>query len=350
MEIEQRVWGFTHEGEAMILYTMTNRSGASVAVTNFGASIISVIVPDRDGTMADVTLGYKEPTGYIGDGPNMGKSVGRFANRLANGVFTLDGKEYRLAQNNGINHLHGGLNGFANRIWESRVEVNRIVMTLHSPDGDQGYPGALSVEAVFDWDDDYTLEITYRAKSFAPTIVNLTNHAYFNLSGHNSGSVLNHSMQLNCSKWLPTDRTQIPTGEIASVAGTPMDFTTEKPIGRDIDTDYEPLKIGYGYDHCWMVDNWTEGHLYHVGTLSDPLSGRMMDIISTQPSVQVYTGNFLQGAPAGKDGAMYSNRDGIAIECQGLPDAPNKPMFPSSRLSPDDIYEHSIIYKFSTDN
>ncbi len=349
MEIEQKTWGYTDKGDVIVLYTMTSNSGAYIQVSNVGAAICSIVVPDRDGNMSDVALGYLKAESYIFDAPAMGKSVGRFANRIANGIFSLDGVEYRLAQNNGVNHLHGGIEGFGNRVWESRVEVNRIVMTLDSPDGDQGYPGAVSNEVVFDWSDDHILEITYRAKSFAPTVINMTNHAYFNLAGHNSGSVLDHELQLNCNKWLVTDNTQIPTGEIADVANTPMDFTKSKKIGADIDAEFDALKIGYGYDHCWAVDGWKKESLSHVGTLYEPKCGRVMDIISTQPGVQIYTGNFLQCAPIGKDGYVYANRDGVAIECQAFPDAPNKPEFPSCRLDVEGIYEQSIIYSFSTD-
>ena len=349
MEIEQRTGGYTDKGDVIVIYTMTSVSGAYIEVSNVGAAICSIVVPDRDGNLKDVALGYQKPESYMFDAPAMGKSVGRFANRVANGVFTLDGVEYRLMQNNGINHLHGGIEGFGNRVWQSRVEVNRVVMTLDSPDGDQGYPGSLSIEAIFDWGDDNILEITYHAKSFAPTIINLTNHTYFNLEGHDSGSVLDHLLQLNCTKWLATDNTQIPTGELADVAHTPMDFTKSRKIGAEINTDFEALKIGYGYDHCWVVDGWKKESLHHVGTLYEPKSGRVMDIISTQPGVQIYTGNFLQGCPIGKGGYKYSNRDGVAIECQGFPDAPNKPQFPSCRLDSDDMYEQSIIYRFSTD-
>lgn len=346
MEIEQNVWGFTPEGEALIIYTMTNSRGASVRLSNLGAAIVSVSVPDRDGNLADVALGYAKAESYMNDGPAAGKIVGRYANRLAKGVFTLDGVEYKLAQNNGPNHLHGGVGGFGNRVWESRVEVNRVVFSLLSPDGDQGYPGELSVEVVYDWDDDCALEITMLAKGNAPTIVNLTNHAYFNLAGENSGSVLSQTLKLNAEKWLPTDKTQIPTGEFAPVAGTPMDFRTAKPLGQDIDADFEALNIGAGYDHCWVVDGWTKGKMCDVGELYDEASGRVLTIRSTQPGVQVYTGNYLQGSPVSKSGRSYDNRDGVAIECQGFPDAPNHPNFPSQRLAADEVFEEHIIFRF----
>lgn len=345
-EVEQNIWGFTPEGEAVIIYTMTNASGASLRVTNIGAAVAGVIVPDRDGNMADVVLGYRDFMDYFGDGAAMGKSVGRFANRIAQGVFTLDGKEYRLAQNNGVNHLHGGPKGFGNRLWESRVETDRVVFSLVSPDGDERYPGELGAEVVYDWNDDCELEISFYARSNAPTIVNLTNHTYFNLAGEDSGSVLEEKLRLNASYYLPTDSTQIPTGERSPVAGTPMDFTTAKPLGRDIAADFEPLRIGNGYDHCWVVNDWQRGKLCDVGELSDDRSGRCMTIRSTQPGVQVYTGNYLQGSPTGKGGRDYGNRDGVAIECQAFPDAPNHKDFPSTRLNPGETYHEKIIFRF----
>lgn len=347
MEIEQNVWGFTPEGEAIILYTMRNAHGGEVKLTNIGASIVSVVVPDKEGNMADVALGYQDPNSYFYDGPAMGKTPGRYANRIANGTFVLDGIEYRLPINNGPNHLHGGPEGFANKLWAGRVEVNRIVFSFISPDQDQGYPSEISVEVVYDWNDDYELEITYLAKSKESTVVNLTNHAYFNLAGEDSGSVLNHTLKLNSDNYLPTDNTQIPTGEIAPVEGTPMDFRVAKALGEDIDADFEALKIGAGYDHCWVINDYSKGRMNEVGELYDAQSGRLLTISSTQPGVQVYTGNYLKGSAAAKGDRKYDNRDGVAIECQGFPNAPNQPNFPSQRLDPDQTYKEQITYKFS---
>lgn len=345
MEIEQNVWCFTEEGEAVVIYTMRNASGAEVKLSNIGASIISVKVPDRNGVLADVALGYADCRSYFGDGPHMGKTPGRYANRIAKGHFEIDGREYRLACNNGPNHLHGGPGGFGNKVWEGRVETNRVVFSYVSPDGDQGYPGELSVEVVYDWDDDCALEITYLAHAEAATVVNLTNHAYFNLKGEGKGNVLDHMLTLNADNYLPTDETQIPTGEIAPVKGTPMDFTAGKTLGQDIGADFPALKTGNGYDHCWVV-NGGGGKTADVAELYEPISGRTMTVLSDQPGVQVYTGNYLQGSPAGKNGEPYRNRDGVAIECQGFPDAPNRPEFPSQELGAGEIYERHIIYKF----
>lgn len=346
MEIEQNVWGFTEEGEAVVLYTMRNSKGAEVQVTNMGAALVSAKVPDRKGKIEDVVLGYDRWQSYVDDGAFSGKTVGRFANRIANGMFTLDGVEYRLAQNNGPNSLHGGVKGFANRLWQSRVETDRVVFSLVSEDGDQGYPGRLHVEACYDWDDDNALEITLFAKSEAPTIINLTNHAYFNLAGENSGSMLRQTLKLNSDTFLPGDSTQIPTGEFAHVKGTPMDFRTAKPIGQDIDADFEQLRICRGYDHCFPINGYEKGVMTEAAELYDEVSGRVLNVLTTQPGVHVYTGNWLQGNPLSKSGRYYDNRDGVALECQNFPDAPNHPNFPSCRLDPDDVFEEHIIFRF----
>lgn len=351
MEIEQKVWGFSPEGEAVILYTMRNKHGGELKLTNIGAAIVAVTVPDRDGELADVALGYESFDGYFDDGPAMGKTPGRYANRIENARFEIDGKKYNLIANTPPHQLHGGTKGFANKIWESRVEVNRVVFSLISPDGDQGYPGELSVEVVYDWDDDYNVEITYLAKTDAPTYINLTNHAYFNLAGQSAGreSMLNQTLQLNANSYLATDEQQIPTGEKASVADTPMDFRKPKKIGKEISADFEPLRIGNGYDHCWVVDGYKKGELKQVAILKDENSGRTLTFLTTQPGVQVYTGNYLEGCPVGKGGKEYGNKDGVAIECQAFPNSPNQPDFPSQRLNPDEIYKERIIYKFSAE-
>ncbi len=329
------------------LYTLTNSSGAEVRLIDVGAAIMGITVPDSRGKMADVALGYRNPGDYFYDGPASGKTVGRYANRIANGRFSIDGREYNLPLGNGSYSLHGGPEGFGNLVWDSKIKDNAVVFTLFSPDGDQGYPGNLIVQTIYKWSDDNELEITYAARTDAPTIVNLTNHCYFNLSGHDSGSVLDHELTIFAEKWLPTNEMQIPIGEMALVTGTPMDFTTAKTIGRDIDADFDALKIGHGYDHCWMVNGFETGaHLRIAAILADPHSGRRLEIITTQPAMQVYTGNWLDGCPTSKSGYKYRNRDCVAIECQGAPDAPNHPAFPSQRLDPEKDYLHKIIFSF----
>lgn len=333
----------------IVLITMTNRRGASVTLSNLGAGIVSVIVPDREGRMADVVLGYDNPVDYMADGPCAGKVPGRYANRIAAGKFNLDGIDYSLAINNGPNALHGGPTGFQNRLWDvNLVGDDGVRFTRLSPDGEEGYPGSMTVAAMYRWTDTNRLELTLEAQTDRPTIINLTNHVYFNLAGHNTGSVLNHELRLAASRYLPTDDTLIPTGELAPVAGTPMDFTRSHAIGRDTATDFPALKYGKGYDACWVIDDYIPGKLRTVAELFDPVSGRALDVESDQPGVQIYTGNWLAGCPLGKDGYTYSDYDAVAIECQDFPDAPNRPDFPSVRLSPADIYRRHINFIFKT--
>lgn len=328
------------------LVKIVNASGASVTLSSLGAGIVSVVVPDAAGRMTDVALGYADPADYLYDGPCAGKIPGRYANRIARGRFTIDDKEYTLAVNNGPNALHGGPEGFQNQIWTvAETSADTVVFTLHSPDGDEGYPGNLDVEARYHWDDSDTLTLTLRATTDAATVINLTNHCYWNLDGE--GPVLDHELTLGSSAYLPTDSTLIPTGEIAPVAATPMDFTTAKPLGRDIKADFPALNYGKGYDNCWVVDGYRKGELRHVATLVGPRSGRQLDVATTQPAVQVYTGNWLEGCPAGKDGHIYHDYDGVAIECQGMPDAPNHPSFPSQLLTPGDTYQEIIQFSFT---
>lgn len=335
------------EGEAVVLYTMRNAGGAEVRLTNIGAAIVGITVPDRTGRMDDVALGYRHFNDYFGDAATMGKIVGRVANRIGNAMFTIDGEEFRVTRNVPPHHLHGGgAGGFANKLWTARVETDRVVFGYVSPAGEEGYPGELGCEVVYDWDDDNVLEITTYARSSASTMVNMTSHVYFNLSGESAGSVLGHELRLNADTFLATDHLQVPTGGLLPVVGTPMDFRTPKPLGRDIAMDYEPLRYGFGYDHCWAVDGWRKGSPADVGELYDPDSGRVVTIRSTRPGIHVYTGNFLAGSPQGKSGRAYADRDGVALECQGFPNAPNIPAFPSQRLDPGEIYEEHIIYRF----
>lgn len=349
IDIEQYVWGATPEGEAIIRYTLRNGNGAEVQLTNYGAAVVAVKVPDREGRMADVVLGYKHPEGYFYDGAALGKSVGRVANRIAFGQMTVDGKEYRLEVNNGANHLHGGTKNFANRVWESRVETNRVVMALTSEDGDQGYPGELHVEAVFDFDDDNALEITYLAKTDKTTPVNLTNHVYFNLAGEGSGTILDHELRLNCSKVLEMNDKQIPTGQWLDVAGTPQDFREFRSLRAGIASEFNHIRDFKGYDHPFPVDGWKPDILAEVGELRDPRSGRCVRVLTSQPSVMIYTGNWLAGGcPETKSGDRYNDYDGVAMECQNYPDAVNHPDFPSPLLGPGELYCQKIVYRFGT--
>lgn len=329
------------------LYTLTNSAGASVTLSSLGAGINSVVVPDASGKMDNVVLGYRDPASYIADGPCAGKVPGRFANRIAKGHFTIGDKEYTLPINNGPNSLHGGPDGFMNRIWNSRLDGDTVVFELTSPDGDAGYPGELQAEARYTWSDDCTLTLRLLAHTDAPTVVNLTNHTYWNLEGENSGSVLNHTLWLAASHYLPTDDTLIPTGEIAPVEGTPMDFTQFRRLGDDIHADFPAITYGKGYDNCWMVDDYRPGVLRHIATLNAPHSGRVLEVSTTQPAAQVYAGCWLAGSPENPEGRSYNDYDGVAIECQNAPDAPNKPQFPSALLLPGQTYDQTITFHIS---
>lgn len=349
ISIEQEFWDLTPEGEAIIRYRMRNNQGAEVELTNLGAAVVAIRVPDRTGHMADVALGYAQAADYRHDPANMGKSIGRFAGRIGYGRMEIEGQEIRLETNCGRHHLHGGTQGFGTRLWESRVEENRVVMELFSPEGDQGYPAMMQAEAVFDFDDENSLEITYRAASNATTVVNLTNHLYFNLDGEDAGSVLDHELQLNASQVCEMSGKGLPTGRLLDAGGTPMDFTRFRPLRPGLESDFNHLDTFDGYDHPFAVDGYTPNILREVGRLRSPKSGREMLILSSQPCVVVYTGNGLSGgAPRSRSGRRYEDYDGIALECQNFPDAPNRAEFPSPLLHAGEIYCQKSVYRFST--
>ena len=347
MEILQHIWGATPEGEAIVIYTIRNANGCEVQLCNIGASIVSVKSPDRDGKIDDIVLGYKEPMSYFGDGAASGKSVGRVANRIAKGKMTIEGVEYNLEINNGTNHLHGGSKGFANQLWESRVETNRVVFSRTSEDGEQNYPGELYVEAGYYFSDDNELEITYMARTNKTTVVNLTNHVYWNLAGEGSGKdILDHELRLNCSRVLEMDPTQIPTGEYLDVKGTPQDFTSWRKFGDEILSEFNHMKDFKGYDHFFVLDNWKPNILAEVGELRCAATGRKVEILSSQAGAMVYTGNWLEGGcPVTKSGSRYKDYAGVAIECQNYPNAVNEPRFPSVVLTPEQTYCQKIVFK-----
>lgn len=347
MKIEKTLWGASKEGKEIYLYTLTNSKGSYVKLCNVGAAMVAVAVPDKDGKIEDVIIGYDDPLSYFGDGPCSGKCPGRYANRIAKGHFTLDGKDYSLPINNACNHLHGGPEGFQNQVWDSRIEGDAVEFMYFSADGEQGYPGNLKVVAHYQWDDDDSLKLTFTARTDAPTVVNLTNHVYFNLNGEGNGNIREHILQLNASEYLPTDDTLIPVGDSEPVAGTPMDFTVPKALGKDIEADFPAIKFGKGYDNCYAIDGWEEGQLNSCATLYSPKSGRSLEVLTTQPGVQIYTGNYLEGCPAGKNGHIYHDYDAVAIECQHYPDSPNHPDYPSTVLRPGQSLEQAIIWSFS---
>ena len=350
MEISVKTWGKTPDNKDIKLYTMTNANGIKVQLSDIGAGIVSIMAPDRDGHLDDIVLGYPNPLDYYGDGPCAGKVPGRFANRIANGRFKIDDKEYQLELNtgDGKHHLHGGSIGFANQKWASRIEGESVVFTYLSADGEAGYPGEMVAKVRYTLNDDNELNLRLGAWTTADTIVNLTNHTYFNLKGEGNGDILDHRLKLSASRYLPATNELITTGEMAFVAGTPMDFTEGKPIGRDIKESFPDLIHGKGYDSCWVINDIEKDKLCLAAELSHEGTGRMVRLYTTQPGIQVYTGNWLSGCPTGKNGHVYHDYEGVALECQALPDSPNKPNFPNTVLHPGEEYKEIIIFKFST--
>ena len=346
MEIKTEFWGTAKDGKKIYKYYVTNGSGAQVVLTSLGASIVSVLVPDKDGKLRDVSLGFDTPEDYYNDGAYLGRVPGRYANRIAKGHFELNGKEYNLAINNGPNHLHGGPTGFSYQVWDSRIIDGAVEFMYISEDGEEGYPGTLKAVAHYEWGDDNALKLTLTAQTDQDTVVNLTNHAYFNLDGEGSGSIEDHMLKLNCSEYLPTDAGLIPLGEPATVAGTPLDFVTAKKVGRDLHADCPALAVAKGYDHCFVIDGYMPGQLQTAAELCSEKSGIALEVVTTQPGLQVYTGNWLGGAK-GKNGHIYEDYNGIALECQHFPDSPNEPEYPSTVLKPGETYQEAIIFQFS---
>lgn len=331
-------------------YTLRNESGMVVTVTNYGATITSIIVPDRDGRMADVALGYDRVEDYINGlkRPYFGSVIGRYGNRIAKGIFTIDGEEYTLATNNGENHIHGGNMGFDKVVWTASATNDSVVLTYHGKDGEEGYPGNLDVRVTYTLTDDNEIRIDYVATTDKATPVNLTNHTYFNLTGEGRGTIVDHVLRVMGKRFTPIDSTGIPTGELRSVKGTPFDFREPKRIGRDIGKDNQQLKNGHGYDHNWILDrNGTDG-LITAAVLYDPASGRQLEVLTTEPAMQVYTANFLNGSLVGKSGKAYEYRGGVCLETQHSPDSPNRPEWPSTILRPGETYKTTTIFKFST--
>jgi aldose 1-epimerase len=349
--VEKQAWGRAADGQTVQLYTLKNRSGMTMRVANLGCIIVSLTAPDRDGRPADVMLGYDRLEDYLTDTRHFGAVVGRYGNRIAGGRFTLDGKEYQLSVNRPPNHLHGGVIGFEKAVWSATgiVGDDRVGLKLHylSPDGEEGYPGNLDATVCYWLTDDNELRIEYSATTDQPTPVNLTNHSYFNLAGAGKGDILGHELMLAADHFTPVDETLIPTGELRPVAGTPFDFTKPTPIGARVDADDQQIRYGGGYDHNFVFSRW-DGKLRRVGTLYDPGSGRVMEMLTTEPGVQFYCGNFLNGKDIGKGGQPYERRSGLCLETQHFPDSPNRPQFPSCILRPDERYRHVTVYRFST--
>jgi aldose 1-epimerase len=347
--ITKKLFGTLPDGTAVDLYTLRNSKGMEAQITTYGGIVTSLKVPGRHGTSDDVVLGYDHLDGYLKTTPYFGALIGRYGNRIANGRFTLDGKAYPLAVNDGSNHLHGGLKGFDKVIWTARpvdtANGPTLQLTYLSPDGEEGYPGNLLVTAVYAVTEENALSVDFVATTDKKTVCNLTHHSYFNLAG--KGNVLAHVVQINADKFTPVDARLIPTGELRPVAGTPMDFRQPTPIGRHIDDPAdEQIKLGKGYDHNWVL-NKKSNELSLAARVSDPGTGRVMEVWTTEPGTQFYSGNYLDGTIIGKRGWAYTARNGFCFEPQHYPDSPNHPEFPTTELKPGETYRCTIAYKFS---
>lgn len=346
--IEKKPFGQVH-GQAVDLYVLTNANGLKASITNYGGTMISLVTPDKNGKMEDILLGYDNLDGFVANSPYFNAIIGRYGNRIGKGKFTLDGKDYTLAANNGENALHGGLKGFDKVIWTAEPFENAdgvgVKLAYLSKDMEEGYPGNLLVNVVYTLNNKNELTIDYLALTDKPTVCNLTNHNYYNLTGNTKSSILGHILTLNADKFTPVDKALIPTGELRLVKGTPMDFTKPAEIGARINDNDQQIEFGGGYDHNWVL-NKKGNELSHAATLYEPTSGRVMEVWTEEPGIQFYAGNFLDGTITGKGGVVYNKRWGMCLETQHFPDSPNKPEFPSTTLRPGQLYKTSTVHKF----
>lgn len=335
------------DGQPVTLFTLTNDSGAEVGIIEYGGIVVSLKVPDRDGALGDVVLGYDNLEAYVADTPYFGAITGRYANRIAKGRFEIDGTAYELPVNNGPNSLHGGIKGFDKVVWKGTPTESGegVEFTYVSADGEEGYPGQLDSKVAYTWTDDNELRIDYESTTDKPTVVNLTNHSYFNLKDAGASSILDHEMMISADQYTPVDATSIPTGEIATLEGTPLDFRQATPIGERIEEENEQLGFGAGYDHNYVVNREAPG-LVLAATVHEPATGRTMDVLTEEPGIQFYSGNFLDGHHVGKGGVTYAHRSGFCLETQHYPDSPNQPDFPSTVLRPGETYSTTTVYKF----
>jgi len=336
-----------HNGEEVVLISLTNKAGNTLKLTNWGATIVWIGVPDRNGKVENVTFGYDSLEGYLVGDPYFGSIVGRYANRIAKGKFTLDGVEYSLALNNGPNTLHGGPGGWHSVLWDYSIEepsddVPVVKFKYHSPDMEEGYPGNMDVAVTYRWTENNEIIIGYECTTDKSTVLNITNHAYFNLNGAGNGDILGHELTIEADYFTPVDETLIPTGELIPVAGTPFDFTTPHMVGERIGEDFEQLKLGIGYDHNFVLDNKDQIDAY----VYSPESGRFMEMETDQPGVQFYCGNFLDGTQVGHGGKVYNYRGGLCLETQHFPDSPNQLSFPTSVLNPGETFRTVTLYRF----
>jgi aldose 1-epimerase len=350
--VTKQSYGKASTGENVDLYTLRNTKGLEAKITNYGGILVSLKVPDRNGKFDDVVLGFNDLDSYLTkNDPYMGALIGRYGNRIAKGRFTLNGVEYKLAVNNGENHLHGGLKGFDKVVWTGRDMKTpagpAVVLTYLSKDGEEGYPGNLNVRVVYTLTNNNELKIDYSVTTDKDTVTNLTHHSYFNLAGEGNGDILNTMVTINADRFVPTDAGSIPTGELKNVAGTPFDFLKATAIGARINQDDEQLKFGNGYDHTWVI-NGRPGTMRFAAMAYDATSGRTMQVWTTEPGVQFYTGNFLNGTLTGKSGKIYARRNGFCFETQHYPDSPNQPSFPATTLKTGATYKSTTIYRFSS--
>jgi aldose 1-epimerase len=351
-DLETAVYGKLDDGREVKIFTLANANGLTAKVTEYGAILVGIEVPDRQGRKTDVTLGYDTLAGWLTNTSYFGATVGRFGNRIAHGKFTLDGKEYVLATNNtpgGIPcHLHGGVKGFDKVLWHGepvhKAGARGVALTYTSKDGEEGYPGTVQVKVTYWLTDANELVWDAEATTDKPTVINLAHHTYWNLSGDPTKPITDHVLTLAADSYLPTDKGLIPTGQVAPVAGTPMDFRTPTAVGARVNADFEALKLGGGYDHCWVLREGKGVRLAAV--VKEPASGRTMEFLTDQPGIQFYCGNFLDGTVSGKNGIKYQRRTGLCLETEGFPDAPNHPEFPSTVLRPGQTYHHTMIVRF----
>ena len=349
--VKKEPFGSMPDGQAVELFSLTNRQGIVISVATYGGAVVSIRTPDKHGQMGDIALGFDSLSGYLGKQPFFGALIGRYGNRIGNARFTLDGKEYTLAKNDGPNSLHGGVKGFDKVVWQAesfeKPAARGVILKYSSPDGEEGYPGTVHTTVTYTLDDKNEFTIDYLATSDKPTPINLTNHTYFNLAGEGNGNILGHIMMINADSFTPVDATLIPTGKVESVKGTPFDFTKPTAIGARINNPNEQLKLGKGYDHNFVIDRKGPGMVL-AARVSEPSSGRVFEVDTTQPGVQFYTGNFLDGI-RGKHGHVYNRRDGFCLETQHFPDSPNKPGFPSTILKPGAPFHSTTVWRFSTE-
>ena len=345
-EIKKEPFGAV-DGQSVDIYTLTSGKGVEARITNYGGIVVSLKTPDKAGKSADIVQGFADIKGYLQDEPYFGALIGRYANRIAKGRFMLDGKEYRLDANDGQNSLHGGKKGFDKRVWTAEVKGSSLALTYISKDGEEGYPGTLTAKVVYTLSETGDLKIEYSATSDKDTVLNLTNHTYFNLKGQGNGDILDHEVTLYANRFTPVDSGLIPTGVLQPVKGTPFDFLTAHKVGERINGSDEQLKLGKGYDHNWVL-NAAAGAIAKAAEVHEASSGRVLEVWTNQPGIQFYTGNFLDGKLKGKDGKVYGFRAALCLETQHFPDSPNQPKFPSVVLKPGQTFHATTIWKFST--